>query len=247
MDNFILWSISNNIQTQELSFFATSVQAQRIHLGTSSMLNEMLEDLEIKKVEFSKWSINHFATNYLMDDSVSESWNAVWQDTCEITLILEGAIEAEFGRSQLVRTYATDESWEGSSFEAPIPCVIVADFYDRKSVEKAKHVLSLVSSLREDANLLEELQANLPEVPYEQIERLRIAYSRSNDFGVDKSSHLSFRQRASHPYQLVLSLGKFDDVFFSDGAKFAEMVQDIIYELDGTTTWNDLTDTYVQN
>jgi hypothetical protein len=53
---------------------------------------------------------------------------------------------------------------------------------------------------------------------------------------------VSIRQRPSLPKQLLLDLGRFEESFFAHGATLAQAVAKLVYELDGTTTWNETTD-----
>jgi hypothetical protein len=53
MENFILWSVSLDENINQLSFFATSVQIQRINKGTQEMMAKMLKDLGSPKLPLS--------------------------------------------------------------------------------------------------------------------------------------------------------------------------------------------------
>ncbi|HAX77055.1 MAG TPA: hypothetical protein DCY88_14760 [Cyanobacteria bacterium UBA11372] len=244
MENFILWSVSFDEQVRELSFFATPVQIKRINKGTQEMVREMINDLGISPSPFEKWTVDHFFTNYLMDYPPSENWEDIWADTCEIKLQLAVPIKLESKDTELIRTFARDKSWNGESSYLPSKCVVVADFYSPESLAKAKKILDRVGKLRENASLIDELHSEVPYVPKQLFTKIHEAYLELETYQGKTPSELSVRQRAGVPKQLILYLGVFDQKFFIDGAKLAKAVSDLVYELDGTTTWNETTDPY---
>lgn len=147
MENFILWSVSLEEEKQMVSFFATSVQVQRINQGTEEMIAEMLEDLAASEVSFEQWSIDRFVTDYLVDRPYSDNWRDIWADTCEIKLQLSEPINLNVKDTDISRTFASDKSWNGEPLQLPVKCVVVADFYSLELIlETRLSALSLNSS-----------------------------------------------------------------------------------------------------
>jgi hypothetical protein len=244
MENFILSSVSFNEEVRELSFFATPVHIKRINKGTQEMITEMIEDLGISEVSFERWNVDHFVTNYLMDHPPSEDWKDIWTDTCEIKLQLAVPIKLEIKDTELIRTFARDKSWKGESSYLPSQCVVVADFYSPEFLAKAKKILDRVGKLRENASLIDELHSQVPDIPKELFTKIHEAYLELETYQGKMPSELSLRQRAGLPKQLMLYLGVFDEKFFIDGAKLAKAVSDLVYELNATTTWDEMMDPY---
>ncbi|HBE16722.1 MAG TPA: hypothetical protein DEG17_07990 [Cyanobacteria bacterium UBA11149] len=244
METFILWSPSFDERVRELSFFATEVQIQRINQGTQEMLQEMLHDIGISGVDVENWTINPFLTNYLMDEPPSSNWKDIWADTWEIKLKLTESIKLEVEYTDLIRTWASDTTWKGEPLYLPSKCVVVADFYNSETLEKAKKILDRVGDLRNNASLIDDLHAQVPYLPKDLFINIRSAYLEMETNQGNDINNLEARQRAGLLKQLILSLGIFDDKFFINGAKLAKTVSDLVYELDGTTTWNETTDPY---
>lgn len=241
MENFILWSVSFDKKERELSFFATWVQVQRINKGTRKMVAEMIDDLGITGVSFEKWSVHHFLTNYLADNPDSDDWREVWTDTCEVKVQLAKLVKLKIKDTDLIRTYAKDNSWKGDfSPHLPGECVLVADFYSKKAVAKGEKILEMVGRLREDASLIDTLPSKVPQVPKRLFKEIREAYLEQEPQDGTPPS-LTIRKRMGLPKQLVVSLGVFDEKFFRNGAKLAMLVTDLIHALDGTTTWSERT------
>jgi hypothetical protein len=161
MENFILWNLSHNKTNQELSFFATSIQIQKINQGTEEMLNQMLEDLALSNISYQKWTVKHFVTNYLMDFPPSDNWQDIWLDTWEIKLVIENEIESQFKPTQLIRTYARDKTWTGESLPFPVECMIIANFFEKNNLLKANQVLESINNNLPHNILIVEDQDNL--------------------------------------------------------------------------------------
>ncbi|HAG83326.1 MAG TPA: hypothetical protein DCL61_19825 [Cyanobacteria bacterium UBA12227] len=242
MENFILWSVSSDEKINQLSFFATSVQIQRINKGTQEMVAKMLNDLSSPEVSVEEWSIDNFLTDYLMDYPPSDNWEDIWSDTYEIKLQLSKPIKLEVKNTDLIRTFAHDETWEGEPLHFPIKCVVVADFYDFESLAKAKSILDRVGKLRENTSLIDELHSQVPHVPKQMFQNIYEAFLELGKYQEKTSSELSVRQRAGNPLQLILNIGVFGEEFFIDDTPLANWVSDLVHKLGGTTTWDERTD-----
>lgn len=242
MDNFILWSVSLEEEKQMVSFFATSVQVQRINQGTEEMIAEMLEDLGASEVSFEQWSIDRFVTDYLVDRPYSDNWRDIWADTCEIKIQLSEPINLNVKDTDLIRTFASDESWNGSPFQLPVKCVVVADFYSPESIGIAKQILTLIEQFGENVSLFDELRAQVPYVSERIVTQFLKEYREQRRLRGKTACGLSIRQRTGLPQQLVISVGVFDEPFYAKQNNLAEWLSDLIHELGGTTTWDEKTE-----
>jgi len=77
MSTFILWNASLAQKANELSFFATATQWLYINRGTRDTIAEMLGDLGVKHFAFDKWTVDHFLTDYLLDEPLSDDWRDI--------------------------------------------------------------------------------------------------------------------------------------------------------------------------
>jgi hypothetical protein len=98
--------------------------------------------------------------------------------------------------------------------------------------------------LIENASLIDELNSLVPDVHKEILIKLRQTYLYQESLQDKSNLKLEIHPRLGLPKQLILSLGIFDEQFFINGAKLAQAIADLVYELDGITTWNDTTDPY---
>ncbi|MEQ8973150.1 MAG: hypothetical protein RIE73_22445 [Coleofasciculus sp. C1-SOL-03] len=242
MENFTLWSVSLDKKINQLSFFATSTQIQRINKGTEEMMATMLKDLGIPEASFDRWSIDYFLTDYLMDYPPSDDWEDIWSDTSEINLKLLKPINLEVKDTALIRTFARDKSWKGEPLHFPIKCVVVADFYDFDSLAQAKKILDRLGELRENILLIDELHSQVPHVPKHIFTNIHEAFMQLGKYHEKTSSDLSVRQRVGNPLQIILNIGVFGEEFFIDDTPLANWVSDLVHQLGGTTTWDERTD-----
>ncbi len=239
METFILWSVSSDEKINQLSFFATSVQIQRINKGTPEMWQEMLNDLGRPEVEVEEWSIDNFLTDYLIDYPISDDWEDIWADTYEMNLHLAKPIKLEVEDTALIRTFARDNTWEGEPLHFPIKCVLVADFYDIDSLTKAKKILDRVGALRENASLIDELHFQVPQVPKWMFTKINESFLMMDKYQEKTSTPLSVSQRVGNPLQLILNIGIFGKEFFIDDTPLACWVSDLVRKLGGTTSWDE--------
>jgi hypothetical protein len=231
MENFILWSVSFDPKSYELSFFATKVHVQRINQGTQKMIAEMLEDLGCPQVSFETWHVRHFLTNYMTDYPDSDNWQDIWEDTWEVTVKTATPIDVKIEAGELIRTWARDESWQGNSDPIlPSECVAVSDFHDSGAATKAEEIINTLEERWEDSPRLE-----VPEAAAKLLAQIREAYAKLEAV----SSPITVRRRVEQPRQLILSLGVFDEAFYASGAKLAQYVLDLCGLLGGTTTWDE--------
>ncbi|MDY6784812.1 MAG: hypothetical protein SW833_20090 [Cyanobacteriota bacterium] len=239
MDNFILWNISYDDKINQLSFFATNTQIQRINKGTHEMISEMLNDLGISEAVFEQWEIDFFVTDYLMDFPLSDNWKEIWSDTWEIKLQLLKSIRLKYPETELVRSFADDATWKGESLQFPVQCIVVADFYNFESLMKAKAVLGNLKSLREDVSFIDEIHSQLPNVSKWMLSKTHEACRELNKYPDKNSNALSFYQRVSNPLQFIVNIGFFGEEFFIDDTPLACFVSEIVRELEGTPTWDE--------
>jgi hypothetical protein len=241
MAGFILWSASLTETAAELSFFATSTGFKRIQRGTTAMLTDMLAALGLAGVSFRQWEVDYFVTHYLMDEPPSDNWRDIWSDTWEITVQLAAPITLSMEPTTLIRAAAGDTTWQGDDTFHSARCVVVGDFFSSETVAKALPVLSQISHLHLSPSLLDHLHDKLPFINREIFARVAQACQALNADLLPPHSPVSIRQRSGLPKQLLIDLGRFDESFFAQGAELAYAVADLVYELDGTTTWNETT------
>ena len=241
MENFILWSVSCDGLINKVSFFATPVHVQHIDRGTRNMVVEMLTDLEVPLDGLRQWEVDRrFVTNYLVDDD-NDDWQDVWTPTWEILVGFDRPISVGIGETDLVRTWARDENWNGHLPSFPSECVLVADFSEPKVMMSALNYLDLfVNSINSDSYPVEELHAEFSEVPLSLLTKLRKEYLRLGSSENNERPFLTYRRRTGLR-QIVVSLGIFDSAFFRSGSQFASLVSNLIHILGGTTTWNEST------
>jgi len=236
MENFILWNVSFDQATMELSFFASAVNLQLINQGTQEMVARMLADLGVSGVTFDKWKLHHFLTDYLADDPESDDWEDTWFDTWEIAVTTTAPVQLKIGETELFRTPIYDESWQGGSRPMPADCVVVVDFPTDESMAKAQTVLEKAASLPEDESLVDKLSSEVPEARAGLFSEIRDTY-----LELEPRQRLFVGRRTGHPRQLFLTVGNFAEEFFQDGAKLAGLVSELCHALGGTTTWEEKT------
>jgi len=244
---FILWNALFDSKTKELSFFATALQGHYINNGTREMLAEMLGDMGVKYFAFDKWTVDHFLTDYLLDEPLSDNWRDIWVHTSEIKVHFTEEIQLDLEVTDLVRTLARDATSFDNQFDAPSvyfpsKCVLIADFYDSESLATAKKILPMVNFLRDNEAYIEIMRSPAPQLCEKRLKNLREEYQKQEYFYERIPEDLSIRQRAELPLQLIVTVGTFTEEFFEDDAKLACQISDLIHELGGTTTWNEITD-----
>ena len=243
MASFILWNASFSQKTNELSFFATATQWLYINQGTRDMIAEMLEDLGIDRFAFDEWTINHFLTDYLLDRPISDNWKDIWLHTWEIKVYFTEPIELEMEITDLARTIATDNtSFDDSLAYFPSKCVVIADFYDSESLATAKKILHMVRLLRENEAYIEVFRSQFPQIREYLLKLLHKEYLEQEMLYEKIPEDLSIRQRDEQPFQLIVTVGTFDEEFFEDEAELACSIADIVHQLGGTTTWHERID-----
>lgn len=237
MENFLLWNASYNPAVGELSFFATRVHVQCISQGSRAMVAEMLNDLLGQEAHFESWHVNHFLTNYMTDYPESDDWKDIWEDTWKLRVKMAAAVNFEGEETEIVRTWARDESWDGDLSRPlwPAECVLVADFYSKPAISKAEKAIDVLKQSRTEPTAITELQSLLPEVFQGLLGQLRSAYLDS-PYTVPK---LSFYCLERYPQQLIISLGKFGESFYRDGANLACFISGLCRALGGTMTWDE--------
>jgi hypothetical protein len=178
---FILWNALFDSKTKELSFFATALQGHYINNGTREMLAEMLGDMGVKYFAFDKWTVDHFLTDYLLDEPLSDNWRDIWAHTSEIKVHFTEEIQLALEVTDLVRTLARDATSFDNQFDAPSvyfpsKCVLIADFYDSESLATAKKILPMVRLLRKNEAHIDILRSQAPELSEYRLVRLRREY-----------------------------------------------------------------------
>lgn len=239
MENFILWNAAVRDEGRTLSFTAMAMAIKQLHQGTREMVEQMLQDLGVPGVAFSSWSVRHFVTNYLADDLDSDEWQDTWNDHWRVDVRLDAPLQRTWSDLELLRTYASDASWEGDPPEPPYECVVVTDFPEADALTGAEAVLRRLEALRTGTLTPDELRREVPTarpaLPRELAEQLRAR----------PDARVEVERRATEPERLVISVGRFGEDFFEDGAQLAEQVRELCRVLGGLTTWNDLTDSQV--
>ncbi|HBE20298.1 MAG TPA: hypothetical protein DEG17_25710 [Cyanobacteria bacterium UBA11149] len=241
MSSFILWNVSFDKKKKELSFFATAIKWLYINQGTEEMIAEMLGDLGLDGVDFDKWTIDHFITDYLSDDPLSHDWKDVWLHTWSIKVHLTESIQLEMKTTHLVRTLARDDNdFDSGLVYFPTKCVLIADFYDSESLVKAKKILAKVKLLREDKANLDIFYSQFPQISEYLLKLLEKEYLEQEIIYETIPEDLLIYERGGQPLQLILTVGTFDEEFFARDAKLAGLISDLVHELGGTTMWHEL-------
>ncbi|MEG4323835.1 hypothetical protein QUB37_27300 [Microcoleus sp. AT3-A2] len=250
MPAFILWNALFEPKTKELSFFSTAIQLLYINKGTREMIAKMLEDLGVGQYSFDRWTVDHFLTDYLLDEPLSDNWREIWAHTWEIKVYFTESIVLDLEVTDLVRTSAGDNTsfidieglFDNLSAHFPSKCAIVADFYDSESLATAQKILPMVNLLRDNEAYIEIMQLQAPEVREYLLVMLRQEYLEQQTLYEKIPEKLSIRQRAELPLQLIVTVGTFTEEFFEDDAKLACQISDLVHYLGGTTTWNERID-----
>lgn len=243
MPAFILWNALFESKTKELSFFSTAIQLLYINQGTRDTIAEMLDDLGVGQYSFDGWTVDHFVTDYLLDEPLSDDWRDIWAHTWEIKVHLTEAIKLDLEVTNLVRTSArddtdfVDELSNDLSAYFPAKCVLIADFYDSESLAIAQKILPMVNILRDNEAYIEIIRSQAPQLRERQLKKLRKEYQGQEYFYKRILEDLSIRQRHELPLQLMVTVGTFTQEFFEDEATLAHLISCLIHELGGTTTW----------
>ena len=232
MESFMLWSPAVEPGGLSLSFFATRIQVPCIGRGTLEMINQMLSDLGSPGIEYTDWSTRHFLNNYYSSPGEPISNPDAWSDTWEISLNLARPAPTDLtflsDETEIRRTSAHDDTWDGTPPSSTAPYVIVARFYNQHLFARA---LTAFSEIHEPRGLkdpeLQDLIDAIKEHPW--------------------SSDVSAWQRARAPMELAVALGTFDEVSFStQGARLTEQVSELIHELGATITWHEKADYWIE-
>ncbi|HAX79994.1 MAG TPA: hypothetical protein DCY88_30205 [Cyanobacteria bacterium UBA11372] len=240
MSTFILWKASFDEKAKELSFFATATQWLYINQGTKKMIAEMLRDLGVEQFDFERRTIDHFLTDYLLDEPLSDDWRDIWAHTWEIKVHLTEKIKFEMKSTNLVYTLARARTFlDDETTLFPSKCVLLADFYDSESLATAKKILTMVRFLRENETYIEIIRAQAPQIREKLLKMLRKEYQEQEYLYEKIPEDLSIRHKAELPLQLIVMVGTFTQEFFEDNATLACLISDLIHELGGTTTWNE--------
>lgn len=241
MENFFIWSVSYNESGPQLSFFVCPVHVQRINQGTREMIKEMLNDIGVSPISFNTWTVHHFLTDYLTDYPQRNDWEADCQDAWKIGVELRGPVEHEAEESDLVSTWAFDDSWEGEFMPYLLPSefIIIADFYSMEAVFRTKKILDLAGNLTREPSIINDLCSAAPEVPQTFFNNLHKAFAKKRFPKMETLPSLSIRQRAGLTRQILISLGIYSKKNFHDGVKIAGLVSKLCHALGGTTTWRE--------
>lgn len=188
MPAFILWNALFESKTKELSFFSTAIQLLYINQGTRDTIAKMLEDLGVGQYSFDRWTVDHFVTDYLLDEPLSDDWRDIWAHTWEIKVHLTEAIKLDLEVTNLVRTSArddtdfVDELSNDLSAYFPAKYVLIADFYDSESLAIAQKILPMVNLLRDNEPYIEIMRSQVPQFCEKQLKRLRKEYQSQEYF-----------------------------------------------------------------
>lgn len=228
MENFMLWGIISESGSFSLSFFATRIQLQNIHLGTRKMIDKMLTDLGLPGIEYNDWSVLHFRNNYFAsaNEKVSnpDAWNDTWEISLKLVQPLPPDIVLPVDDQKIYRTYARDDTWDGTHTSSEAPYIMVARFYSLKLFTRAFTLFSEICEPRglKDSDLHDLVEA-IKQHPV--------------------SSNISAKQRSAMSMELLLELGTFDESSFSEtGCLLVEKLTELIYELGATITWDEKAD-----
>ena len=196
------------------------------------MIDQMLADAGSPKLNYKDWSIRYFLNNYFSSVDEPISSRDAWSETWEISLNLNkpSPDDASFPNDdrEVLRTYATDTTWDGEDPPLAGPYIIVARFYSQKLFTRAFAALSEFQHPRGSKD---------PEVQ-DLIDALKQDPS---------SSHIAVRKRAPVPMELAVEFGTFDvDSFSSDGSRLADKLSELIHEFGATIAWDEKAD-YLRN
>ena len=225
MENFMLWGITVEPGTSSLSFFATRIQVPCIHQGTREMIDTMLADIKGPNIDYTDWYIRHILNNYYssVDQPIGspDAWANTWEIRLNLTKPASPNLIFPSDDREIRRTYARDDTWDGSFPSCSAPYVIVARFYNQNLFARA---IAAFSSLREPH------EGEDPEVQ-DLIDGLKKHPC---------SSGISARQRTPSLMEIAIALGTFDEVTFpAQGGRLAEQVSELIHEFGATITWDE--------
>lgn len=230
MENFMLWGVATSDGGDALSFFATRMQLPCIARGTREMIDQMLVDLGIPGTAYAAWTLSHFRTNYFTAPDEPLASADTWMDTWEIRLALQSpappSITRINERTDILRTFARDATWDGSEPPSLAPHSFIAHFFHPALFTRAELALA-------EAQFPHNYQE--PEVD-DLVEALR------HD---PCAKQLATTRRSAGLLELCVSLGIGDPAWLQTHGAFIAKVAELIRELGGQPTWNETVDMLV--
>lgn len=240
MGRFILWSASFNHTSKELSFFATALQSHELYRGTHEMVAEMLNDLDLPDTPFASWRLRRFMTNYMTDYPESDDWHDIWLPTWEISITLLNPIDLIWDETDVVRTWASDATWNPGVPRFPVECIVVANFETDEDVTVAASVLNSMNAFIKGDLSIDALHHLAPDIFPRLFENLKTIYAEEAIHQEQPLSPLTVSQREGLTKQLIISFGLFKESFFREWASLAEIAIGLIRDgLYGVTNWNE--------
>jgi len=237
METYLLWSPSLDEKGQQLSFLATAVNIQRIAKGTSEMIGAMLAELGVRDVPVQTWTINRFITNYLTDDPDSDDWQDSWAETWEIIVQFNSPVPVNKDQYYPRRSFEVDRSWDGNTSIFPVECVVIANFDSQDTFNRAQQVFEKMKTLTDNASVVDELKAMVPEADADLFEKIR-----GELLKLPQKPMPPFKTRTWHSLQLLISLGTVEADFFESGAQPVSLIAGLCQALGGTTTHEETRD-----
>lgn len=236
MENFYLWDAGYAAHPGELTFFATRVQVQRIHRGTRAMVDRMLADLGVARPDVEDWSLDHVASSYLSDNLDSADWREVWLDTWRVRVRTPKPAEHGGRGTDLVSTYAFDETWDGDEGAAASICLVVADFYDPSTIARGKVALNWIGMPGRAEAIVSDIVEQAPALKRQPLMDVRHELERRVGGHVDAMQPLRVRQQPGFARQLLVEVPS-DLQFFEEGARAAVLLERLCRHIGGTTSW----------
>jgi len=211
---YLIWNPSLNQKdgsSSSITFNITPFAVLNFPKGPKEFYVQLLGDLGIG-IEPSSWDIIVYRSNYHREEEETKNWQDHWKKNWQVSITLNSPIfELPALLEEYVETYAYsgDPQWYESNDQQEIGCMIIADFKDKTSAEKAKSAINTSDKIQK---LAKDISAPSPKI-----------YS----VGIGNVC-----------YQIQIFLGLFPESFFENGAAYALAIENICNQRGGITSFD---------
>jgi hypothetical protein len=128
---------------RDLGFMITNGDVTGGIFRSKDFLEALLRDAELE-VEVDRWSIEAYRSKYYSEYLDGEDWRDIWPVVWKVRV----RAAREIGRMpkmshRWIESNATGPNWtQGPKADASVGCLVVADFADRKDLEKAEQAVA---------------------------------------------------------------------------------------------------------